>query len=215
MPDAIRPGVGRKVATEQKDAGTRRLHPPSEPAASQTSPVATLTAAPPEEPPQVRPVSHGLRVGPKMGLVVFAPMPSSGTFDFAIGMAPLRSSVSTPKSERSGTWSVKIGEPQVVRTPASRLRSLMAMGKPARGMSDAKASWFISRLACCRARSKHRIGSALTAGSTCSIRRIEASTRSSGDTVFCRSNATAWRAVSLVSSSMATPEHARRTSYGL
>ena len=89
--------------TEQNDAGSRRLQPPSEPLASQTSPVATLTAAPPDEPPQVRSVFQGFRVAPNTGLVVFAPIPSSGTFDFAIGMPPLLSSVVTPMSDCSGT----------------------------------------------------------------------------------------------------------------
>ncbi len=40
--------------------------PPSLPWATGTMPLATAAAAPPEEPPGVRPRSHGLRVGPKM-----------------------------------------------------------------------------------------------------------------------------------------------------
>ena len=39
--------------------------PPSLPWASGTMPAATAAAAPPEEPPGVRSVSHGLRVGPE------------------------------------------------------------------------------------------------------------------------------------------------------
>jgi hypothetical protein len=76
-----------------------RLQPPSEPPASQTAPVATLTAAP----PHVRSVFQGFRVAPNTGLVVLAPIPSSGTFDFATGIAPLLSNVSTPMSDRSAT----------------------------------------------------------------------------------------------------------------
>src|SRR5208283_2838008 len=55
-PAATRPGLGRRPTTEQKLAGVRRLPPRSEPCANQTSPVARATAAPPDEPPQVRAV---------------------------------------------------------------------------------------------------------------------------------------------------------------
>ena len=44
-------------------AGVRRLPPKSEPSASQTWPVASATAEPPEEPAAESRVSHGLRVG--------------------------------------------------------------------------------------------------------------------------------------------------------
>ena len=74
-------------------------------------PVASATAEPPDEPPQVSAVFHGLRVLPNTSLKVLAPAPNSGVFDLANGMAPLRSSVSTETSFRSGTKSAKIGEP--------------------------------------------------------------------------------------------------------
>src|SRR5882672_2882029 len=92
-----RPGLGRKPTTEQKLAGVRRLPPRSEPVASQAMPVASATAEPPEEPPQVRRRFHGLTVLPKTGLKVLAPAANSGVLDFASTTAPLRSKVSTTR----------------------------------------------------------------------------------------------------------------------
>jgi len=79
--------------------------------ASQTSPEASATAEPPEEPAQVRSVFQGLRVTPNTSLKVWAPAPNSGVFDLPTITAPRASSRSTSKPERSGTWSAKIGEP--------------------------------------------------------------------------------------------------------
>ena len=110
----------------------RRSDPPwSVPCASQTSPVASDTAPPPVEPPQVSDVFHGLRVRPNTSLNVVPPAPNSGVFDFAMTMPPLRSIRSTTGWDRAGTWSRKIGEPYVVRTPATSVRSLIATGSPA------------------------------------------------------------------------------------
>ena len=89
----------------------RRLPPRSEPVASQTCPVASATAAPPEEPAQVSLVFQGLSVSPNTSLKVLAPAPNSGVLDLPMVMQPRSSSRSTMMSERSGTWSAKIGEP--------------------------------------------------------------------------------------------------------
>ena len=91
--------------TPQKPAGVRTLPPRSDPVASHTWPLARAAAEPPDEPPQVREVSHGLRVSPNTSLKVLPPAPNSGVFDFATTTAPRCSSRSTMKSERSGTWS--------------------------------------------------------------------------------------------------------------
>ncbi len=61
---ATRPGDGRKPTTPQNAAGMRSEPPVSEPVASGTMPVASATAEPPDEPPQLRRGSNGLRVGP-------------------------------------------------------------------------------------------------------------------------------------------------------
>src|SRR4051812_34242675 len=80
---ATRPMLGRRPTIPQKLAGLRRLPPISEPCASQAVPVASATAAPPEEPAADREVSQGLRVGPNTSLKVLAPAPNSGVFDLA------------------------------------------------------------------------------------------------------------------------------------
>ena len=54
--------------------------PPSLPWATGSIPLATAAAAPPEEPPGVRSVSHGLRVGPAWRGSVVGRIPNSGMF---------------------------------------------------------------------------------------------------------------------------------------
>ncbi len=94
----------------QNRAGVRRLPPRSFPVASQTEPAASAAAEPPDDPPAVSRVSHGLRVIPKTGLNVCPPA-HSGTFDFATGTAPFASSRATVASEAAATLSANIGEP--------------------------------------------------------------------------------------------------------
>jgi len=67
--------------TPQKLAGLRSEPPMSVPCATHAVPVATATAAPPEEPAAERAVFHGLRVAPNTSLKVLAPAPNSGVLD--------------------------------------------------------------------------------------------------------------------------------------
>ena len=67
----------------------------SVPVASHTWPTASATAEPPEEPPGVSAVFHGLWVWPKTSLKVWAPAANSGVFDFPSTTAPLSSRRST------------------------------------------------------------------------------------------------------------------------
>src|SRR5258705_9622093 len=80
---ATRPMLGRRPTTPQKLAGLRSEPPMSEPCASHAMPVASATAAPPEEPAAERDVSHGLSVAPNTSLKVLAPAPNSGVLDLA------------------------------------------------------------------------------------------------------------------------------------
>ena len=80
---ATRPGDGLSPTTPQKLAGLRSEPPMSDPCASHAMPVASATAAPPDEPAADRLVFHGLRVRPKTSLKVLAPAPNSGVFDLA------------------------------------------------------------------------------------------------------------------------------------
>ena len=75
--------LGRKPTMPLKLAGLRKLPPISEPCASQAMPVASATAAPPDEPAAERDVFQGLRVAPNTSLNVLAPAPNSGVFDIA------------------------------------------------------------------------------------------------------------------------------------
>src|SRR5215467_11037732 len=126
--------------TEQWLPGPRSEPPWSVPCASQTSPVATDTEPPPVEPPQVSEVFQGLRVRPNTSLKVLPPAPNSGVFDLPMTMPPLRSMRSTTGCDLAGTWLAKIGEPYVVRTPATSVRSLIETGRPASQPASPEAS---------------------------------------------------------------------------
>src|SRR5262245_10560042 len=77
-PPDIRDRVGFMPNTPQHEAGTRIEPPLSLPFAIGTIRVATAAAAPPLEPPGVRSVSHGLRVGPSASGSVVGCNPNSG-----------------------------------------------------------------------------------------------------------------------------------------
>src|SRR6516164_4968019 len=80
---ATRPMLGRKPTTPQKLAGLRQEPPISVRCASQAIPVASATAAPPDEPEADLETCQGLRVAPNPSLKVCAPAPNSDTFDLA------------------------------------------------------------------------------------------------------------------------------------
>lgn len=72
-----RPRVGLSPTRPVHEAGTRIDPPPSAACAMGAIPAATATAAPPEEPPGERVVSHGLRVAPNASLSVKLMAPNS------------------------------------------------------------------------------------------------------------------------------------------
>src|ERR1700759_4189469 len=78
---ATRPMLGRMPTMPQKLAGWRSEPPMSVPWASQAVPVASATAAPPEEPAAEREVAQGLRVAPNTSLKELAPEPNAGVLD--------------------------------------------------------------------------------------------------------------------------------------
>src|SRR5262245_8725854 len=122
--------LGRRPTTPQKLAGLRRDPPMSDPWATHAMPVASAAAAPPDDPAAERERFHGLRVGPNTSLNVLPPAPNSGVLDLAYTTPPLASIRSMSRFDVSGTWSAKIGEPYVVRTPATSVRSLIGTGRP-------------------------------------------------------------------------------------
>ena len=70
------------------EAGIRIEPPPSLACAIETIPEATAAPEPPLEPPVVRAVSHGLRLGPYASGSLVGRIPSSGVFVLPTTMKP-------------------------------------------------------------------------------------------------------------------------------
>ena len=104
----------------QNAAGMRIEQPKSVPCASGSMPVATATAEPPDEPAGLSSGFQGLRVAPNSSLTVLAPVANSGVLVLASTMAPAALRRRTTSASSVGTWSLKSGEPNVVRMPAVR-----------------------------------------------------------------------------------------------
>ncbi|MCS3690115.1 hypothetical protein ABIF07_002860 [Bradyrhizobium elkanii] len=90
---------------------------------------------------------------------------------------------------------MKIGEPCVVSTPATAVRSLIGTGRPA-SRPRSLTGFCIRALAWVRARSKQSVGSAFTLPSTSAMRVSSTSSRSSGVTSPAFSFSTTAHAVS-------------------
>src|SRR3954454_1029075 len=95
----------------QNAAGIRIDPPVSLPSASAAPPVATATALPPEEPPGMRPGSHGLRHGGKCGLLDVIPQANSCVRVLPTTIAPASRARLTAWASALGTWPLKIREP--------------------------------------------------------------------------------------------------------
>ena len=148
-------------------------------------PVASATAEPPEEPPQIRVGSKGFPVAPKTAFLVLAPAPNSGVLVLPITMAPARRNAAMIRSSSAGTFSAWIGEPYVVSTPSVTFKSFTPIGNPCRTPSSSPRETASSAVfASSRARSKHRVTMAFTAPSTASIRAMQESVNSTGDKAF-------------------------------
>src|SRR5579885_2016130 len=89
----MRARVGFSPKTPQHEAGMRIDPPPSFACAIGTMPAATAAQAPPLEPPAVRVVFHGFRVGPKSRGSVVASRPNSGVLVFPTMIRPARFSL--------------------------------------------------------------------------------------------------------------------------
>jgi hypothetical protein len=99
----IRPRDGLSPKRPQQEAGMRIEPPPSEPCASGARPPATAAAAPPLEPPGVRPGSHGLRQAPFRTDSVTAVVPNSGVFVLPSTTKPASRTRRTSSTSRTGT----------------------------------------------------------------------------------------------------------------
>ncbi len=125
-----RPREGLMPKRWQKAEGMRMEPAPSLPWAMGVRPAASAAPAPPEEPPEVRWGSHGLRVGGWMSGSVIGIAPSSL-------VAVLPRSTKPPARRRFTVWSSNgetnhrhAREPSRVYAPLTKLRSFTAMGTP-------------------------------------------------------------------------------------
>ena len=98
-----RPREGLIPNSPQHEAGMRIDPPPSEPCASGRTPAATAAAAPPDEPPGVRSVFHGLRHAPLSADSVTAVLPNSGVFDLPSTTKPASFIRRTTAASAAGT----------------------------------------------------------------------------------------------------------------
>src|SRR5262249_57659175 len=93
---------GRIQRSGEKGAGMRTEQTKSVPCAIGSMPLATAAAEPPEDPAGLNAGFHGLRVAPKTGLTVFAPVPNSGVLVLARMIAPAALSRFTTSASSAG-----------------------------------------------------------------------------------------------------------------
>src|SRR5580704_15293607 len=158
-PSEMRPRVGFRPNTPQHDAGMRIEPPPSVAWATGSIPAATAAAAPPLDPPALRPISQGLRTGPNSAGSVLGLRPSSGVLDLAKHTSPADRKRRTISESSDATSSANRRLPFDVATPATRVhRSFMTNGTPRKGPDGRPSSiaW--------RARDSKRFTMALTDG---------------------------------------------------
>ena len=128
-----RPNVAFRPSSPLKLAGIRTEPPPSVPMAMGPRPAATAAPAPPDEPPGVMPVFHGLRVTPCSGESVTPLWPYSGLVLWANKMAPAsRRRATAGASASTGLLSVSL-LPIGAGQPLTRTSSLIETGTPSSG----------------------------------------------------------------------------------
>ena len=108
---------------------------------------------------------HGFRVTPNSGLSVKGLWPNSGVVVLPMRMAPASRSRRTGTASSVGTWSAKISDPIVVRTPFVNTRSFTENGTPWSGPSRSpRITAASARRAVSRASSAVTVMNALTVG---------------------------------------------------
>jgi hypothetical protein len=134
-------GESGQAGTRPKDAlmpnspvklhGMRIEPPPSVPTARGPMPAATAATAPPEEPPGVLSLFHGLRVMPVSGLSVTPFQPNSGVVVLPSSTAPCsRRRAVAGASSFQGPFASIVFEPRSVGQPRVRMMSLIDTGTP-------------------------------------------------------------------------------------
>ena len=96
-------------------------------------PHATAAAAPPDDPPVVRPRSHGLLVVPNSTLWVWKSADQVGALVLPNNTPPAAERRATAGASTAGTWSASAGAPPVERMPPVSMASFTVNGSPCRG----------------------------------------------------------------------------------
>src|SRR5690606_19837469 len=125
--------LGLSPTSPLQDAGMRIDPPPSDACAIGAMPAATAAPAPPEDPPGVCTVFHGLRVLPCRSDSVIEIVPNSGVVVLPISTNPASRNRSTTGSSRSSGVSGTAIDPYEVGHPATAFRSLIGIGTPRNG----------------------------------------------------------------------------------
>src|SRR6476646_3837816 len=107
-----RPKLGFTPKTPEKLAGIRMEPPPSVPSASGAKRAASAAAEPPEDPPGVFCLFHGLRVTPVSGESVLPFQPNSGVVVLPMKTAPAsRRRATLGASSVHGPFGSSVSEP--------------------------------------------------------------------------------------------------------
>src|SRR5512139_1368868 len=125
-----RPYVGFTPTTPQREAGWRIDPPVSVPTPAKHSPAATAAAVPPDEPPGIRSVAQGFRVGPKCDVSVEDPIANSSMFCLPRRTAPAARTFSATAASYGGVNEDRMRLPHVVRIPRVQKMSLRPTGTP-------------------------------------------------------------------------------------
>jgi hypothetical protein len=138
---SIRAAEGLKPAIPQNAAGTRIEPAVSVPIATGTTPAATATAEPDDEPPGTRSGASGFGGVPKCGLSPSPEYASSLRLVFPTHTIPAAARrATTGASATAGAASRYRIEPHVVGAPATSIRSFHATRTPSSGPSGVPAS---------------------------------------------------------------------------
>src|SRR4051812_43198330 len=114
-----------------KPAGCRIEPPVSVPMDKGAIDAAIAAAEPPLDPPGIRVVSQGLRVGKKAEFSFEPPIANSSMFVLPISTASAAFSLAMTVASYGGRKFSSIFEPHVVGSPAVQSTSLIATGRPA------------------------------------------------------------------------------------
>src|SRR5256712_13805928 len=130
------PYVGSTPTTPPHAAGCRIDPAFSDPTAAMASSAATLTAAPPDEPPGNLSVFQGLRLAPKSDVSVEDPCANASILVFPRLIAPASVIRRTTVASYGGTKFLKTLLEAVVLIPFVQKLSLIEMGIPSKGRTS-------------------------------------------------------------------------------